>query len=180
MPALSTIAIAAAATAAVSGGAAAYGAHQQGQAASRSASVQAEMQRRKGKQEFALAQERAAEERDAAESLQSLAIAQSAAFGAGTQEKATIDKILDIEQRGEYNALSQLYDGSQRQQDLNYGAELTTFQGRSARRAGNMQAFSTILDTAVTMGIIAAQGGAFDSPTPNAKAKTGSGAGKKT
>lgn len=175
MAVTSSMAIAAITLAAASGGMQAYGAHQQGKAASRAASVQAEMQRQKGRQEFALAQQRAEEERSAAEQLQSQAIAQSAAFGGGTMEKATVDKLLDIEQRGEYNALSQLYEGKTRQQDLEYGAELTTFQGRSARRAGNMKAFATVLDTASSMASMGASsfggGGAGGAKPPTTGSK---------
>lgn len=159
MPTATSLLIAAGIATAAAGGMQAYGAHQQGKAASRAASMQADMQRQKGKQEFALAQQRAQEERSRGDSLQSDAIAQSAAFGAGTMEKATIDTLLDIEGKSEYNALSQLYEGKSKQQDLNYGAELTTFKGRSARRAGNMRSFATILDTTSTLASMGANFG---------------------
>jgi len=159
MAGLTTMALIAGGAALAGGATTAYGQHEQGKAMSRSASVEAEMQRRKGMQELALSQERAKAETSEANSLKSNLIASASAFGGGTTDKSVLDIYSDISEKGEYNKLSQLYAGNLAKQDLDYGAELTTFKGRSARRAGNIQAFGTILDTASSMASMAGSGG---------------------
>ncbi len=133
----------------------AFGQHEQGKAISRSASVEAEMQRKKGLQELSIAQERGKAEISEANKLKSDLVARASAFGGGTTDKSVLDIYSDITEKGEYNKLSQLYAGKLAKQDLDYGATLSTFKGRSARHAGNMQAFSTLLDTASSMSSMA-------------------------
>ena len=152
-----------------SGAVGAYGAHEQGKAASRAASAEADMKRRKGQQEFALSQQRAADERSDADSLASDLIARASMFGGGSTDKNVVDMLGDIESKGESNALSQLYEGKMRKQDLDYAAELTSQRGRSARRAGNIQSFSTVLDTVGSMASIYA---ADTTKKPQAEAPT--------
>lgn len=137
----------------------AYGQHEQGKAINRSASVEAEMQRRKGMQELGIAQERAKAETSEANRLKSNLIASASAFGGGTTDKSVLDIYSDISEKGEYNKLSQLYAGNLAKQDLDYGAELTTFKGRSARRAGNIQAFGTLLGATSSMASMSGSGG---------------------
>lgn len=137
---------------AASGAVAAKSAHDEGQAMSRASSQEAEMARQKGVQETALAYDRARSERASADAFQSDLIAKASAFGGGTADRSVLDMMIDADARGEYNAMTQIFEGQARQRDLNIQASMAEFQGRSARRAGNMKAFSTILDTATTMG----------------------------
>jgi len=148
----STALLIAAGTMAASGAVAAKSAIDQGNAQNRAASKQAEMARQKGVQETALAYDRARTERANADTFQSDLIAKAAAFGGGTSDNAVLNMLTDADERGEYNALTQIFEGQSRQKDLNYQADLTQFEGRSARRAGNMKAFSTVLDTAASIG----------------------------
>lgn len=177
MPAATSIMIASAVAMAASGAMAAKSAHDQGKQANRAATKQAEMARQKGVQESAIAYDRARTERSQADSFQSDLLAKASAFGGGTADKSVLDMMVDIDERGEYNALTQIYEGKSRQQDLNYQADLTQFEGRSARRAGNMKAFSTVLDTATSMGSMFA-GGAGGGGEATAKAKATPKAGK--
>lgn len=172
MPAATSIMIASAVAMAAAGGLSAKSAHDQGQAQNRAASKQAEMARQKGVQETALAYDRARTERSNADTFQSDLIAKAAAFGGGTTDNAVLNMLTDADAQGEYNALTQIFEGQSRQKDLNYQADLTQFEGRSARRAGNMKAFSTVLDTAASMSSMyaSAGGGASASETPKAKA----------
>ena len=156
------------------GAMAAKSASDQGNAQNRAASKQAEMARQKGIQETALAYDRARSERSQADSFQSDLIAQAAAFGGGTSDMAVTNMLVDADARGEYNALTQIFEGQSRQKDLNYQADLTQFEGRSARRAGNMKAFSTVLDTASNMGSrFAGEADKGDKDTAKAKPKAG-------
>lgn len=152
MPAATSIMIASAVALAGAGALSAKSASDQGNAQNRAASKQAEMARQKGIQETALAYDRARSERSQADSFQSDLIAQAAAFGGGTSDMAVTNMLVDADARGEYNALTQIFEGQSRQKDLNYQANLTQYEGRSARRAGNMKAFSTVLDTASSIG----------------------------
>lgn len=171
MAGATTLAIAALATAAASGAASAYGAHQQGQAASRAASAQQEQLRRKAMNEFALAQGRAKEERRQAKLLQSNAIARAASSGGGVFDKSTADIVADIGVRGEYNAMSQLYEGEARKDDLLYQGALERYKGQQARRAGNMGAFTTALDTASSIASMGAQYGKGSGTASKGKVK---------
>ena len=170
MPAATSIMIASAVAMAGAGALSAKSASDQGHAQNRSASKQAEMARQKGVQETALAYDRARSERSQADSFQSDLIAQASAFGGGTSDKAVTNMLVDADARGEYNALTQIFEGQSRQKDLNYQADLTQYEGRSARRAGNMKAFSTVLDTASSLGSMYAKGGGGTSSASTTKA----------
>lgn len=136
---------------AASGGLQALQQHKAGQAQSRLASVQAENYRSKAKQEQAVAQRKAYEHRKDAELRASRAIAVAAATGGTAQEKSVLELLGDISARGEYNALTETYQGDMKARDINYEAEITQEKGRSARRAANMQAVGTLFSTAASM-----------------------------
>lgn len=137
----------------------AYGAHRAGHEQSRAASRQADQYRAKGIAELALSQRRANEERRQAKLLQSSALARGGMSDGAGLGKSFQEIYAGIGERGEYNALSQLYEGRAKKQDLDYTAELTTYKGRQARRAGNMKAFMTVLDAASSMATMGATGG---------------------
>lgn len=135
----------------VGGGLKAYSSWQQGQQASRAASIQAEQMRQKASADMGIAQRRAIEERRQAGLVSSSALARSAGFGGGYADPTTQSIIGDITERGEYNALSQLYSGKSAYQTGMYGADVADWQGKNARRAGNIGAFTSVLTTAASM-----------------------------
>jgi len=136
---------------AAAGGLQALQQHKTGQAQSRLASVQAENYRSKAKQEQAVAQRKAYEHRKDAELRASRIIAVAAATGGTAQEKSVLELLGDISERGEYNALTETYQGDMEARDLNYQAKTTQEKGRSARRAANIQSIGTLFSTASSM-----------------------------
>lgn len=138
--------------------------HQQGQAASRMATIQAGQLEEQARQteEAAKSQEgasqiKALEQKRQARLLQSSVIARAAASGATTSDKNVNDILLNIEGEGEYRALMDLYNGSSAAYELRNRARamrgqalVTRFEGKQARRAGNVAAFGSLLSTAGT------------------------------
>lgn len=137
-------------------------AFQQGQAASRMATIQANQLdesatqlEESAKQQEGVSQLKAAESKRQARLLQSRVIALAAANGGDTSEKNINDILLNIEGEGEYRALMDLYNGSSAGYELRNRARtarqqslVTRFEGRQARRAGNMAAFGGLLSSA--------------------------------
>ena len=138
---------------------ASYGSHQQGQSASRAATMNAAQLDYAARQtdiaanqQEAAGQMRATETKRQARLLQSRAIAVAAAGGASTGEKNINDIVTNIAGEGEYRALIDLYNGNSagyelrsKAQGLRAQAIVTRYEGKQARRAGNMAAFGGLL-----------------------------------
>lgn len=102
-------------------------------------------------QDRAASQRRAIEERRQARLVQSRAQAVAAASGAGALDADVVRNIADIEGEGEYRALTALYEGEDSAVGKETQAKMNRYQGRAARRAGNIAAMSTILQGASSM-----------------------------
>lgn len=83
--------------------------------------------------------------------MESRARAVAAAGGGSADDPTVVNLISGIQEEGEYNALSALYNGASRAQTLQTGAVSTRGQGKSARSAGQTGAFSTVLKGAGSM-----------------------------
>jgi hypothetical protein len=114
------------------------------------AKTQAKAMRDKGDQEFAIAQRRAMESRR--QKRQALGRAQvvAASSGAGTGDTVT-DIMTGIEQRGEYNALTDMFNGQVARNDLYRDAKMTVQGGRDAKVAGFIGAGTGLLNSAGTI-----------------------------
>lgn len=91
--------------------------------------------------------------------LQSRQIALAAANGASTSEKNIADLISRTAGQGEYEALSALYEGDTRGQalqneaiGLRNKAATTLFEGKQARKAGNIGAISSLIGSGAQAG----------------------------
>jgi hypothetical protein len=107
----------------------------------------------------ASSQRKSAEELRQNRRLQSRQIALAAASGASTSEKNIADLIADTAAEGAYSSSVALYEGELRSDSLlnealslRNKAEITRFEGRQARRAGNIGAISSLLDTGASAG----------------------------
>ena len=126
----------------------AYGQVQQGKAAQSNAETIALQKERDGKAAQAEAQRVAIYERKRANLLQSRARALSAASG-GSVSDPTIQTILgNIGKEGEQNALAALYSGDTDAELARAQAGASRSEGRAARRAGYLNASSTVLSGA--------------------------------
>lgn len=152
--------------------------YNQGQLASRSA-TQAAGQMELGANRFdnAANQEEGAAQRKASEIkrqnrlVQSKAAAINAANGGTSADKNFSDLIMNMEGEGEYAALTSLFDGSNRANNLRNDAvnlrnkaTMTRFEGREARKAGNIGAFTSILGAGSRAGSFYAK---YNNPSPN-------------
>lgn len=140
---------------------------QAGNAASRSSTMvanqldqNAQLARINAAQQQAVGQQKAAENLRQNRYLQSKILALAAAGGGSTSSKNVADLVSKTAQEGEYAALNSLYEGDVRADQLyNEAAGLqnkalaTRFEGRQARKAGNMAAFSSVLG-GVTKGLL--------------------------
>lgn len=136
-------------------------AHTQGQTASRMATIQAgQLDRYAGQvdeaaiEEQAKSQIKAKQARKDATLLQSRIIALAAAGGGGVNQKSVVKNLLEVQEKGEYNSLMELYNGSSSAYELRRKADQlrmqaigTRFEGREARKAGNMAAIGSLLQT---------------------------------
>jgi len=110
------------------------------------ADAQAKAMKTKGDQELAIAQRKAIEDRQQKRAALGRTMAVAAASGGGTGDTVT-DIMSGIERRGEYNALTDLYNGTQARHDLYAEAGQTKIAGQNARLAGYIGAGTTLLST---------------------------------
>lgn len=142
-----------------------------GQNASRAATSAAnQMEANAREAEYAAGQAKASSQRKSAEELrqnrrlQSRQIALAAASGASTSEKNIADLIADTAAEGSYASSVALYEGELRADSLlneaiglRNKAAMTRFEGKQARRAGNIGAISSLLSTGAQMGNTASE-----------------------
>lgn len=122
----------------------ALGQMRQGKAEQQAANYQAaELQQRAG-QERAVAQRQAIENRRQARLLASTAQARGAAGGGSALDPTVVNTIGDIMAEGELGALGSLYAGEERARGNEGSAALRRFEGRNARSAAKIGAFSTL------------------------------------
>ncbi len=96
-------------------------------------------------------QREAAREKLIADYTGSTALAAAAASGAGVQNINVLNLMAEIEAEGEYRAASKLYTGDQEAQGMEDAADNLRRGGDAYRKAGKMQALSTILQGGSTM-----------------------------
>jgi hypothetical protein len=121
-----------------------------GMQAEAAANAQSKAMKQKGDQEYAIAQRRAMETRRQKQLALGRTQAVAAASGGGTGDTVS-DIMTGIEQRGEYNALTDLYSGSVARNDLYTNAAITKAEGKQARTAGFINAGTGLLGTAGTI-----------------------------
>lgn len=119
----------------------ALGAVQAGKAQNAASKYQAAQLEAAGKAENAAAQRKAEEERRQARLMQSRARAVGAASGGGVD----IDLFGDIEEEGEFRALSALWEGKEAAKGRRAQAAASRFEGQSARTAGFVRGGSKLL-----------------------------------
>ena len=102
-------------------------------------------------------QERASAQRQMIEDLRRTRIAQSrgqavaAASGAGALDPSVMDIMGDLETEGRYRAATSGYEGEERARDLETGAVLARYEGKNAKKAGNIKAISTLMSGATDL-----------------------------
>lgn len=135
----------------------------QGQLASRVATMQAGQLGRLANQyddaatqEFGKGTIKAKSARKEADLVESRIIALAAANG-GVNQKSVMKNLLEVKEKGEYNSLMELYNGSSAAYELRRKADqirgeaaVTLFEGRQARRNANQAAVGSLLSTAGT------------------------------
>jgi hypothetical protein len=118
---------------------------QQGAAADRAATFRAEQLEQAAGQERAGAQRAAMEQRRqgrlALSRLQAIA-------GGGGLDPTVVTLAGRLAGEGEYRALSALYEGEERALGMEMQGEAARYEGRLARRAGNMRALSSVVSFA--------------------------------
>lgn len=121
------------------------GAIMEGNAAKKSADFTAAQLDRNAIAAEASSQRLAAEERRKSEILQSRARAVAAAGGGTTTDIGVSEVLAQIDREGEYNALAALFEGKEQAAGLRGQAAGARFEGKVAKRAGQLKAVSTIL-----------------------------------
>jgi hypothetical protein len=95
--------------------------------------------------EGATAQRQAINERQKARLLQSRVTALTAAGGGDTTDAGTQDILSDLENQGEYNALTALWNGDDRAAGLRSQANATMYEGKATKRSSYAKGAGTIL-----------------------------------
>jgi hypothetical protein len=124
----------------------------QGRADQKSADFQAAQLDRNAIATEATSQRVAIEERRKATLMQSRARAVAAAGGGTTTDVGVADILAKIDAEGEFNALSALFEGSERATGMRTQATGKRFEGKAAKRAGVMKALSTVFTGAAAVG----------------------------
>lgn len=117
------------------------GALAQGAGANKAAEFQAQQLEVQGKNDYAVAAKKAAEIRRRNRVLQSEARATGAAFGGGVD----IRQMAELEEAGELDALTALWQGESTQEGRSDQAWATRFEGRQRRKASVINAGTSIL-----------------------------------
>ena len=118
---------------------------EQGRIAERNALFRAAQLDRNAKSAEAVAQREAMQAKREARYLASRAQALAASSGGGGSDPTVVNLIAQIEEEGEYNALTALFNGQQRADAMRTSAAVERSEGRSARRAGRTGAATSIL-----------------------------------
>lgn len=121
-----------------------------GQEQATAANAQAKAMKAKGDQELAIAQRRAIESRHQKNQAMGRAQAVAAASGGGTGDTVT-DIMKGIEVRGEYNALTDMYNGQVARNDLYSEAKATKRAGQAAKTGSYIDAAATGLGAVGTI-----------------------------
>lgn len=120
---------------------------QQGLQQQAMANSEASQMESQAKNEFAASQIQAMEDRRQARLASSSAQALGAASGADPTSASFVKNISDIEGQGELNALTSLWNGSDRARQLNNQAKATRISGNQAAKAGNIGAMTSLLQS---------------------------------
>lgn len=156
------------------GGAASSIMSSQSQASALKASAASE--RIAGGQALASSQRDALTEQQKATLVGSSATAQLAAGGGGAADPTSINILANIKGQGNYNALSALYEGQEKNRQYQTQANTDTTQASDALKAGWINAFGTILKGGTSMYDKYGAGMGFDSTgTGYATGKSGYG-----
>ena len=123
----------------------ALSAKQQGDAANIAAKNKAFQQEESGKQALASGIRKANEQRHQGEVVRSDARAAMSAAGGVTDDAGATKMISDIDNVYEYNAMSAIYESEVEDQQSRYAAKVSRWEGKSAQRAGNMKALSSLV-----------------------------------
>lgn len=121
-----------------------------GQEAASAANAQAKAMKQKGDQEIAIAQRKALESRRQKNQAMGRAQAVAAASGGGTGDTVS-DIMTGIEARGEYNALTDMYNGQVARHDLYAEAKSTKKAGQAAKIGSYIDAAGTAVNAAGTI-----------------------------
>jgi len=150
------------------------GKHNEGVTAQNQANYEASQMDVNAGQQRAMAQRQAIEDRRAATLANSKLQAAAAAGGGSASDAGTVDLSQDIYAQGEYNALTSLYNGEEKARDLEGGASLKRYQGKEARKAGDIAALSSVLSGVGSMGLKYGGGGPsyYNSSTGSAGASS--------
>ena len=125
-----------------------YGEYRAGRAAKKSAYMEAKQLKRRAGLTRASSQRASAEERRDARYLMSKARARAAASGGGVSDPTMVDIFADIEAGGEYNALSQLWEGEESARGDEFAAKIRRREGRAADFAGKVGLAAGIFEQA--------------------------------
>lgn len=123
----------------------AVGAQQQGAAADRAATIEAQQMRQQAGQVRASAQREALEQ---GRQTRLLLSRQQALAGGSASDPGVVTLASNLAAEGELRAASSLYEGEEQARGMEFGADMRRWQGRQARRAGNLKAVSSILTAA--------------------------------
>lgn len=102
-------------------------------------------------QERAVSQRQAIEERRQGRLASSRALAVAAASGAGTDDPTIVNAIADLDGESEYRALTALYEGNQRGDDLERQAKSRRREAKSVKTQSYFKAAGSILGAGSTL-----------------------------
>ncbi|CFR19937.1 hypothetical protein [Yersinia kristensenii] len=121
--------------------------YSQGKAAKKQAYGEASQLDKQANSVRAQSQLQAMEDRRQARLAESRALAVGAASGAAADSTSFVNNISNMESQGELNALTSLWGGNQQGNQLNNQAAVRRAEGDAAKKAGKINAMSSLLQT---------------------------------
>lgn len=122
-----------------------------GKQAQMNADFEADQYEKQANEELAYSQREAEKAKREARYLQSRATAVAASSGGGATDPTVINLIGELEEEGELNRLTALYNGEQRANAARTGATITRQRGKAYARAAKTNSYATVLSGASSM-----------------------------
>lgn len=123
----------------------AAGQYSAGKTEEKRAKLEARQMEEQGKAEIASAQRAGFEQERQGERKASRMLALAAASGGGASDPTVINLMANLAGETQYRKAVEFYEGGERQRQLKYQADVRRYEGKEAKRAGKMAAFTTLL-----------------------------------
>jgi hypothetical protein len=121
------------------------GQYRAGKTEDKRAKIEARQMEAQAKEEFAASQRAGFEQERQGALKASRMLALAAASGGGASDPTIVNLMANLAGETQYRKSVELYEGGERAKDLRYQGQVRRYEGKEAKRAGKLGAFTTLL-----------------------------------